>query len=183
MSFCCDQTKEPIQQQHTFAARPWSKVGADLCELGERTLLVVTDYYSNFIEVENITRSNGKSICKALMMLFARYSIPDTLMTDNGPQFTSAANSEVVGDFNMSLPLHTIPSRMARECCQDHKTTLYEVRQVGTVGVQSPVGLVQHANRRDEHQPSSAIYGSPVQDITPNNHISTQAQVRHKGGD
>ena len=55
MSFRCDQTKEPIQQ-HTFAARPWSKIGADLSKLGERTLLVVTDYHSNFIEVENISR-------------------------------------------------------------------------------------------------------------------------------
>ena len=42
--------KEPILQ-HEFAARPWSKVGADLCDLQGRTLLVVCDYYSNFIEV------------------------------------------------------------------------------------------------------------------------------------
>ena len=43
--------KEPLQQ-HEFADCPWSKVGADLCELQGRTLLVVVDYYSNFIEVE-----------------------------------------------------------------------------------------------------------------------------------
>ena len=35
--------KEPIQQ-HKFAARPWSKMGTDLCELQGRTLLVVSDY-------------------------------------------------------------------------------------------------------------------------------------------
>ena len=110
MSFRCDQMKEPIQQ-HTFAARPWSKVEADHCEQGEHTLLVVTDYYSNFIEVENITRSNSKSIYKNLMMLFARYGVPDTLVTDNGPQFSS----EEFCRFRSGFPLHTIPSRMARQ--------------------------------------------------------------------
>ena len=34
--------REPLQQ-HDFAARPWSKIGADLCQLHGRTLLVVCD--------------------------------------------------------------------------------------------------------------------------------------------
>ena len=55
------QGKEPIQQ-HEFAARPWSKVGADLCDLHGRTLLVVSDYCSNYIEVENISRANTTGI-------------------------------------------------------------------------------------------------------------------------
>ena len=33
--------KEPIMQ-HEFAARPWAKIGADLCELDGRILLVVS---------------------------------------------------------------------------------------------------------------------------------------------
>ena len=73
--------------QHEFAARPWSKVGAELCELPGRTLLVVCNYYSNFIEVENINKANATGICKALK---ARYGVPDVLMSDNGPQFVSA---------------------------------------------------------------------------------------------
>ena len=68
--------KEPIVQ-HNFAARPWSKVGADLCELQGRTLLVVSDYYSNFIEVENITQANTAAVSKALKAMFARYGVPD----------------------------------------------------------------------------------------------------------
>ena len=40
MSHRASPGKEPLQQ-HEFAARPWSKVGADLCDLQGRTLLVV----------------------------------------------------------------------------------------------------------------------------------------------
>ena len=37
--------KEPLLQ-HEVVARPWSKVGADLCDLQGCTLLVMCDYYS-----------------------------------------------------------------------------------------------------------------------------------------
>ena len=80
--------KEPIVQ-HEFAARPWSKVGADLCDLQGRTLLVVCDYYSNFIEVENITRATTAVVAKAPKTMFARYGVSDMLISDNGPQFSS----------------------------------------------------------------------------------------------
>ena len=45
--------REPIMQPE-FAARPWAKVGADLCDHAGWTLLVVSDYYSNFIEVKHL---------------------------------------------------------------------------------------------------------------------------------
>ena len=81
--------KEPLQQ-HEFVARPWSKVGADLCDHQGRTLLVVSDYYSNYIEVEKVSNVTTSGVTKALKALYARYGVPDTLVTDNGPQFASA---------------------------------------------------------------------------------------------
>ena len=81
--------KEPLQQ-HEFVARPLSKVGADLCDLHGRTLVVVCDYYSNFIEVENISKSTTHGVSKALKTMFSRYGVPNELVTDNGPQFASA---------------------------------------------------------------------------------------------
>ena len=78
-----------------FAARPWSKVGADLCDLRGRTLLVVSDYYSNYIEVENISKANTAGVTKALKAMFARYGVLDTLVSDNGPQFASAGFEHV----------------------------------------------------------------------------------------
>ena len=65
------QTKEPLMQ-HQFAARPWSKVGVDLCEFHGRTLVVTTDYYSNFIEVENLTRLTSGGVIYVLKSMFAR---------------------------------------------------------------------------------------------------------------
>ena len=81
--------KEPLLQ-HEFVGRPWSKVSTDLCELQGRTLLVVCDYYSNFIEVESINKVTTCGVTKALKAMFSRYGVPDVLVSDNGPQFDSA---------------------------------------------------------------------------------------------
>ena len=84
LSYRPEQTKEPLEQQQ-FVARAWSKIGADLCEHDGRTLLVVSDYYSNFIEVEKITRMTSGSVIKVLKAMSARYGVPDSVVSDNGP--------------------------------------------------------------------------------------------------
>ena len=70
MAHRSEQSKEPIQQ-HEFAARPWSKVAADLCDLDKRTLLVISDYYSNYIEVVRVASVTSRSIIKELKVVFA----------------------------------------------------------------------------------------------------------------
>ncbi len=82
-------SKEPLQP-HDVEARPWAIVGADLCDLNGRTLLVSCDYFTNFIEVESITNVTTRGVCKAFKVMFARYGVPDVLVTDNGPQFASS---------------------------------------------------------------------------------------------
>ena len=89
MAHTSEQSKEPIQQ-HEFAVRPWSKVASDLCDLDKRTFLVISDYYSNYIEVARVGSVTSRSIIKELKAVFARFGIPDVLVTDNGPEFSSA---------------------------------------------------------------------------------------------
>ena len=91
--------KEPLIQ-HKFGDRPWSKVGVDLCELHGRTLLVVVDYYSNFIEVDRPTTTTTSGICKSLKGMFSRYGIPDQLVSDNGPQFSSVEFTKFAKEFS-----------------------------------------------------------------------------------
>ena len=83
------QAKEP-PLQHEVVARPWSKVTADLCDRDSRTLLVMSDYYSNYIEVARLNTATSRNVIKDMKAVFARYGIPDVLVTDNGPQFSSA---------------------------------------------------------------------------------------------
>ena len=47
------------------------------------------DYYSNFWEVDNLSSTESISVIRKLKAHFARYGIPDVVMSDNGPQFSS----------------------------------------------------------------------------------------------
>ena len=81
--------KEPILQ-HEVPERPWAKVGVDLCEFYDRTLLVIVEYYSNFIEVDQVNKTTTSGVTKILKSMFSRYGVPDQVVSDNGPQFASA---------------------------------------------------------------------------------------------
>ena len=65
-------------------------MGVDLCELNGRTLLVIVDYFSNFLEVDRINKATTSGVTKVLKVMFSRYGVPDQVISDNGPQFASS---------------------------------------------------------------------------------------------
>jgi len=79
-----------LAKNHAMVAWPWSKVVADLCELDGRTLLVITDFYSNFIKVARINTVTSGSVIEEMKEVVAQCGIPDVLVSDNGTQFASA---------------------------------------------------------------------------------------------
>ena len=46
-------------------------------------------YYSNFFEIDYLQCITSKDVIHKLQAHFARYGIPDTVISDNGPQFSS----------------------------------------------------------------------------------------------
>ena len=82
------QPKQPLLQ-HKIVARPWAKLAADLCELHGHTLLVVFYYFSNYIKVAHLCSTTMQAVVHELKTMFTRFGIPEILVTDNGPQFSS----------------------------------------------------------------------------------------------
>ena len=68
---------------------PWQKVGSDLFELGGSTFLLVVDYFSRFVEISKLTTTCSSSIITILKSIFARYGIPEIMISNNGPQYVS----------------------------------------------------------------------------------------------
>ena len=50
--------KRETLHQHDRANSLWAKIGMYLCQIEDRTLLVVTDYYLNFVSVEKLEKIN-----------------------------------------------------------------------------------------------------------------------------
>lgn len=152
------QGKEPILQ-HEFNARPWAKVAADLCKLDNRILLVVSDYYSNYIEVARLSNLTTRAVVKELKEIFARFGVPDTLVTDNGLQFSSAEVAVFAKtwmfEHKTSSPVHPQSHRKAENAVHTIKNLF---RKCKTSGVSKFQALLDWRN-----MPTAGIGTSPAQ--------------------
>ena len=54
-----------------------------------KTLLVVVDLHSKWLEVLEMNITSAAKTVTVLREMFARYGLPEQVVTDNGPQFTS----------------------------------------------------------------------------------------------
>ena len=88
------QSAKPRNSKETLVQKPvetypWEKVASDIFDIQGKQYLVLVDYFSNFIEVEQLQSLSSTAVIRKLKASFARYGIPKLLVTDSGPQFTS----------------------------------------------------------------------------------------------
>ena len=146
--------------QHEFVTRPWARVAADLCEFDNRVLLVVSDYYSNFIEVARLSNLTSCAVIKELKAIFARYGVPDTLVTDNGSQFSSAEFAVFAKTWvfeHKTSPTYPQSNGKAEKAVQTVKTLFRKCKASGTSEFQA---LLDWRN-----MPTAGIGTSPAQHL------------------
>lgn len=83
------QSPEPLILRDT-PSRPWERVGSDLFSISGRDYLITVDYYSNYFEIDYLLNTSSATVINKLKHHFSRHGIPDSLVTDNGPQYNSA---------------------------------------------------------------------------------------------
>ena len=83
------------------------KVSTDLFELAGQRYLVVMDYYSRFIKILSLMEITSQAAIQKLKSVFARWGIPEELVSDNGTQFKSAMFDEFKAEYGFK---HTTSS-------------------------------------------------------------------------
>jgi transposase InsO family protein len=129
------QTKEPLQP-HSVPERPWQKIGVDLFTFSQQEYLLLVDYYSKFIEVEWLkSDTRSATIITHLKSQFARHGIPEIVISDNGPQFSSrefqAFAKEWEFSHQTSSPYHAQSNGMAERGIQTIKLMLKKSKADG----------------------------------------------------
>jgi len=81
--------KEPILQLE-LPHRAWETLSSDLFEFIGQQYLLLTDQYSRSPVIGRLTSTTASAVINHLNSIFAEHGIPTKLMTDNGPQYSSA---------------------------------------------------------------------------------------------
>ena len=159
----CAQFRKSNQREpllpHDTPQRPWARVGGDLFEIEQQTYMILVDYYSGFFEIDEVKRINSENIIKCCKSQFARYGIPDILITDNGPQFSSTEFRKFSNDYQFehktSSPHYPQSNGMAEKAVQTAKRLLMKAKEDN----KDPyLSLLDYRNT-----PKSDLLGSPAQ--------------------
>lgn len=86
----------------TLPDRPWQKLGTDILKLEGEYYLVVTDYFSRYLEIARLNPLTSKTIIGKLREIFARWGIPEEIVSDNGGQFTSTYFKEFAKQYGFT---------------------------------------------------------------------------------
>lgn len=88
----CVENRENIREtfiRDETATRPWQKVAVDLFKCLEKWYVIITDYYSRWFDIFLLSSLTEEAVIVKLKECFSRYGIPESVRSDNGPQFSS----------------------------------------------------------------------------------------------
>ena len=89
---CCKYRRphiEPIKSS-SLPNLPWQKVATNAFVWKQKSYLLVIDYYFCYIEVAKLYSTTSDSVIEQLKEIFARHGIPQTIVSDNEPQYSSS---------------------------------------------------------------------------------------------
>ena len=87
-AFQNQQQREPLLP-HEPAALPWEVVGTDIFQFAGHSYLIIVDFYSKYFEVELLRQPTTMCVINSMKQVFARFGIPLTVVSDNGPQYNN----------------------------------------------------------------------------------------------
>ena len=164
------QQKEPMTI-HEIPQLPWEKVATDLFEYKGSHFMVIVDYFSNFIEVVSLGRDiKTNDIVKGLKINIARYGIMKTLVSDNGPQFSSTAFQQFTKTYGIehitSSPRYPQSNGLAEKSVQCIKRLLTKCSESGEDFHLALLAL-RNTPRDDLESPMQRLMGRRAQTNLP----------------
>lgn len=115
-------------QPWSWPTRPWQRLHVDYAEHQGQYFFVLTDAHSKWPEIFAMTKTTTEKTITILRHLFSSYGLPEEIVSDNGPQFTS----DLFADFlqqngikhTRSAPYHPATNGAAERMVQVLKKTL-----------------------------------------------------------
>ena len=173
-SGCQHNQKMPtIAPLHSWewATTPWQCIHIDYAGPFQNSMfLVVVDAHSKWPEVVPVSSTTSSSTIEVLRDLFARFGIPEQIVSDNGAQFVSEefqafARSNGIRHLT-SAPYHPAANGLAERAVQTFKQALHSMHQ-SSKPVKEKLAKFLIAYRNTPHSttgvsPAQLLLGRPL---------------------
>jgi len=84
---------------HDIPDSPWSLVSQDILMWEGKWNLVTTCHYSDWVEIDVLPNTLTSIVVQQTKAHFARFGIPEYLVTDNGPQYISTEYKQFASEY------------------------------------------------------------------------------------
>ena len=119
---------------YAIPTHPWQMVGQDLFTLDSQNYLITVDYFSDYWELNILPDTSSETIVMHTKTQFARFGIPETVLTDNGPQFQAEAYARFAKEWEFnyvtSSPYHSQANGKAESAVKIAKRLIKKTKDV-----------------------------------------------------
>ena len=174
---------------HEITERPWEKVGSDLFTIQGKEYLILVNWFSNFWEIDYLRDTRATTCIKKIKSNFAIFfknSIPETFVSDNGPQFTSDKFATFAQEWRFGhttcSPGHQQANGKAEAAVKMAKYILRKATESGWHPFLAILALRNHTHGGDGFQPITETTGKTDKGISANDKraFETQRNPRRK---
>ena len=114
---------------------PWTKLPTDIFHFEGSSYFLLVDYTSRFPVVHKLSSMTGQHVADQCKLIFSEYGWPETLISDNGPCYTSQTFTSVMQSYNVnhltSSPHYLQSNGFAEEYVHIVKSLLYKAKEEG----------------------------------------------------
>ena len=114
---------------------PWTKLATDVFHFEGVSYLHVVDCTSRFPVVCKLTLMTGQHIASHFKLICYEYGWPETLVSDNGPCYSSEVFTNLMREYNVnhitSSPHYPQSNGLAEKYVQHVKNLFYKAKEEG----------------------------------------------------
>ena len=152
---------------HTFPDGPWMKLGADYFDFDGKKFLLIIDYFSKFMYVEEMRTSTAKATVNKLKQIFSIEGSPHILISDNAI-FNSAEFQQFSQQWNFehitSSPNYPQSNGQAEQRVQTMKQRMARCKKDGS-DWQQALKELRSTPSKDLPSPAEILHGRPARTV------------------
>ena len=171
------QRKEPMKPQET-PSRPWQKTASDLLYFNSKDYLLVVDAYSGYFEIEMLEDTSSCTVIEHIKKIFARDGIPEQLLTDNGPQYSSRHFKEFAKEWGFlhktSSPNYPRSNGLSERTVQTAKNLLKKTKAEGKDPYLALLTYRDSPRENGLQSPAQLLFGRKLRTQVP---IATESLI------